>query len=504
MPIATRTAHALAAACLAIVMLVVVFPGPAAALQPPRPLPGYRAHFVTQTDRRPMTNCLWASASMLLDKWTNGDVRIHHQKLRRMSGDLRGGSAFDELAVTFEKLGFDLEYSPDGGARITFGQMLARLRKGAGAIVLGDYHDLPRYYGRWDRKFWKKKGKKDNHAVYVERYDRARGRVWLMDPLARGDWKGEWISIWALRRFAWSRGGYMYVAMTPTAKVAPFAKVKVSKPKVVRTATAIDAAWTLKVPRKWRFPGADAKVAFKPAEDALLAAALSSALPTATTAAEDALLAAASSSAPPTAAKDDPAPKEASVAASGKRMHLTAPLPVEPGAYVGSLQVRDRRFGRVVAEADRLAVFIPGDRRASLHLTVRGSKVEAGAPVRVTVNVANSGVDSWADGRAPGSGQEGTARATRVEAHWIPLEVPDDENGDAVPAVAPALLKLVALARGRATMVRASVMAPGRPGRWALVVDVADDIAGSFAALGSAPAVATIEVVEARGIERVE
>ena len=37
----------------------------------------------------------------------------------------------------------------------------------------------------------KKKEKKkdrsaDNHAVYVERFDRRRGRVWIMDPLGRG------------------------------------------------------------------------------------------------------------------------------------------------------------------------------------------------------------------------------------------------------------------------------------------------------------------------------
>ena len=59
--------------------------------------------------------------------------------------------------------------------------------------MLGDDSKLPRWYGRWDYGFWKmtKKEKKkhpsrDNHAVYVERYDRRHGRVWLMDPLAHG------------------------------------------------------------------------------------------------------------------------------------------------------------------------------------------------------------------------------------------------------------------------------------------------------------------------------
>ena len=40
-----------------------------------------------------------------------------------------------------------------------------------GAVVLGDYGKLPRWFGRWDRPFWNGKGKTDNHAVYVERYD---------------------------------------------------------------------------------------------------------------------------------------------------------------------------------------------------------------------------------------------------------------------------------------------------------------------------------------------
>ena len=77
--------------------------------------------------------------------------------------------------------------------------LLRRLAKGAGAVLLGDDSKLPRWYGRWDYGFWKltkkEKASKDNHAVYIERYDSRRHRVWLMDPLGRPGWKGEWISI---------------------------------------------------------------------------------------------------------------------------------------------------------------------------------------------------------------------------------------------------------------------------------------------------------------------
>ena len=186
------------------------------------------------------------------------------------------------MRVAFDKLGFGFKYSPDGGDPMTWNQLLTRLSRGAGAIVLGDYHNLPRYFGRWDYAFWKKKGKKDNHAMYIERYDRKRGRVWLMDPLARGDWQGEWISVYAISRFVWRQGGAVAAATTPTAKAPPFAKVKASaKPKLVRSGDTVEAAWSLKAPKKWRFPGADLTAKFVKADDPLEAAALSPDVPVA-------------------------------------------------------------------------------------------------------------------------------------------------------------------------------------------------------------------------------
>jgi hypothetical protein len=493
MPIATRPARAFATACLVVATLLTALPAPAAALEPPRPLPGYRADFVTQTDKRPMTNCLWASGAMLLDKWTNGDVVVRHQALREKSGDLVGGSTFDDLKIAYAKHGFKLKFSPDGGDRMTWPQLLARLRKGAGAIVLGDYGELPRYHGRWDYKFWKKTDDEDNHAVYIERY--SSGRVWLMDPLARGDWQGEWISVWALRRFAWFSGGYVYAATTPTAKAAPFAGVKATKPKVVLSSSAVDASWTLKAPKRWKFPGADAKVAFEPAEDPLQAAAIAPPLPV------------------KAASTEPPAKPAASV--RGKTLHLVTPLPTAPGAYVGSLAVKDRRFGKSFVTAGDLAVFIPGDRRATMRLDARRAGIEAGSALKVSISVANTGTESWADARvAAASTQEVITRTTRVEARWIPLDVPGDAApvqdeepaaGDARSTVAePFVVGLVPLAPGRLVLFSQSLVVPDELGLWALVVDVVDDVEGSFAALGSAPAVHVVEVVAARGFETIE
>ncbi len=350
MPLTSRYARALATACFIVGTLLSALPSTAAALEPPRPLPDYRPAFVTETDERPWRDCLWASGAMLLDKWTNGDVTRTHQKLRRLARDRSGGSTLEDLNVAFGRLGIDLRYSPDGGERITWSALLKRLANGAGAVLLGNDSRLPRWYGRWDYSFWKltkdEKADRDNHAVYIERYDRKRGRVWLMDPLGRGKWKGEWISVRALRRFAWSSGGALFVAVTPTAKAAPFAGVTTADPQLSMTSTTLDATWWLEAPRKWKFPGADVRATFEPADDPLLAAAESAPV---TMAGE--------------ATAEAPAAAVASVA--GRLLRTTVALPTEAGAYRADVTLTDLRFGEVVARAEQVAVFVPGPRRAT-------------------------------------------------------------------------------------------------------------------------------------------
>ena len=139
----SRPARTLAAACLVVATLLSVTAGPAAALEPPRPLPGHRPAFVTETDTRPWIDCLWASAAMLLDKWTNGDVRVTHGELRALSGD-DGGSSFEDVQVAFRRLGFAISLDARGDSTLTWGKLLTRLRKGAGAVILGDDSQLPR------------------------------------------------------------------------------------------------------------------------------------------------------------------------------------------------------------------------------------------------------------------------------------------------------------------------------------------------------------------------
>jgi hypothetical protein len=365
---------------------------------------------------------------------------------------------------------------------MTWNQLLTRLAKGSGAIVLGDYHKLPRYFGRWDYAFWKKKGKKDNHALYIERYDRKRGRVWLMDPLARGDWQGEWISVFAISRFVWRQGGAVAAATTPTAKAAPFAKVKASaRPKIVRSGDTVEAAWKLKAPKKWRFPGADVTAKFVEAGDPLAAAALSPEVPVRNAEAA--------------------APKRPKLTVNGKTMQLTARLPTTPGAYTLHVGIRDRRFGNAFVTSHNIALFIPGERRATLRLNLRERGVEAEQGLRLTVNVANTGSETWAGEWAldTGAGLMPVERGTRVVARWVPL----DDDIDVSPPD-PVVVGTVPLAPGEMVTVRDTLVAPSTVGRWALVIDVIDDVDGSYAALGSEPAVADIEVVAPRGRDQQE
>ena len=73
------------------------------------------------------------------------------------------------------------------------------------------------------------------------------------------------------------------------------------------------------------------------------------------------------------------------------------------------------------------------------------------------------------------------------------------DRSDAVGSpLEPVVIGTVPLAPGEIVTVRDTIAAPAAVGRWALVVDVVDDVDGSYAALGSAPAVAPIEVVAPR------
>jgi hypothetical protein len=439
---------------------------------------------------------------MLLEKWTNGDLHPTHQRLRALSGD-KGGSNLADLKDAYKRLGINLKFSPNGGERITFAGLLRRLAHGAGAVVLGSDAKLPRWYGRWDYGFWnvtkaerkaarkKKKHVDTGHAIYVERYDRRHGRVWIMDPLAHGDWHGEWISIWALRKFAWSSGGALYTAVTPTAKAAPFAHVTTSAASLSLTTNSF------KAPRRWHFPGVTTRSAFTPAADPVLAAA----------------------TAPDIATRlaDGAAPAHTLVTLEGRSLTATAPLPRTPGAYLGSFSLTDRRFGRTVAKVAGIPVFVPGPRTATVRIHANEDVLESDSTTPMTISVANTGELTWAETPGSTTGRTKVVRNTRLVARWIPLDVdgkpqpvvPAQAAGRVAGAASQPLAALTTIERipldpGRHIEVDAAIHVPAQLGTWALAIDVVDDVDGSFARRGTEPAIAVFQVVAPRGMTPVD
>jgi hypothetical protein len=392
------------------------------------------------------------------------------------------------MQLAFRRLGFAVPLNATGDSTMTWRGLLARLKSGAGAVVLGDYGKLPRWYGRWDRPFWNGKSKTDNHAVYVERYDAKRGRVWMMDPLGRGSYAGEWISAWSLYRFAWFSGGHVQAIATPTAKPAPFRGVTLGDPTLGSSALAVSAAWPLRAPRGWHFGGADVHVTVTPADDPLAAAAL----------AVDA----------GTQAATGVAPARPTARFAAGTLTASAPVPATSGAWLVTLAVTDRRFGNRVATAGPVTAFVPGIHNATLRAHVADDAPAAGSTVPVSVVVTNTSAVSWADPRrAAAAGGDVTRRSTRLVATWIRLDaVAGEPPADGVaPGVGERALRAntlitlrhVPIEPGETIRVDGAVQAPDAPGRWALVIDIVDDVEGSFAAAGSMPAVALVEVVTA-------
>lgn len=171
-------------------------------------------HFVTETNDTKWDDCEWASAAMLIEKWT-GD-QVDRRALRAAANVAKGGSSFrDVTRGTDYLLNLHLRYSPGGGDPMTWRQLLARLADGGGAVVEGAYSRMPQWFKRWDRKFAASGSVKSAHAVYVERYQPKRGRVWLMDPLGRDGYNGEWISVYALEYYSYTSSGLVHAMATP-------------------------------------------------------------------------------------------------------------------------------------------------------------------------------------------------------------------------------------------------------------------------------------------------
>jgi hypothetical protein len=479
MPTFRHTINRVAAALLVATVLATALPAPSFALDPPRPLPGYRPTFVTERQPGPWVDCTWASAAMLLDKWTNGSMIVSRQRLRVLAKDPTGGSSLADVRRSFARLGVDLKWSPAGGERISWTTLLRRLGHGSGAILLGDYGKLPRRYARWDPTLWTRTGPRDDHAIYLDAYDRKTGRILVMDPLAPPGWGGEWVPASALEQFAWHTGSAVWAATTPTAAADPFAGVQLDAPTAVGDAVGLHVHWPIDVvPRGWTPPTFRAAVQVEALAEPDDLATDVAALP-----ADPSL----------------PRPPSTVTDADTAGLDAIVPLPAAPGIYRVSVTLTDNRFGKQVATAGPFNLFVPGPRAAGFGVPGE-EQVEPGALTPISFAVANIGTETWAE-TAPTSDQGFgplAPRNSRLVGSWLPPEQVDYSHPSPVP---PPDIDFgpVPLEPGRAMVIDAVVRAPTVPGSWRLVLRVVDDREGAAAFLGSAPAVIDFSVGDPGG-----
>ena len=477
----------LAAALLGglLILGAVVPAGTAAATRPPRnaampeaPTPGYTPRFVTQTDERPpWEDCLWASTSMLLDKWTHGRTTPDRFKLRRASGDAVGGSRFADFSRAVSRLyGWRARWSPDGGDPMTWNGLLERLAKGGGAVIAGDYGDLGWPYVRWSPSYAAARNA-SGHAMYIERYDKAHDRLWVMDPLGRAGYRGEWVPTRRVHAFIWHRGPRVYALATPA---PPSASTTGWQPGALaldagthRPSELVPVSLPFLAHGPWKLPALELSAQWKlvtPDGPAVLAAAEGAIAPPA-----EAPVAASGDEAAarrypldvtlPSAPLDEMATATPLPAALAPRSTLIQ-LPDTPGLWRLTANVEPVGGGRgwLLAPLD---VRLWGDRGAVVQLPAAESvSAAAGQPLTVNLVVENAGGLPWSTMSAgPQLGEEELDPTTELRVSWLAAD------GRVTPAAASMTLMAAA---GQQMGVSLSLVAPHLSGDYVLHVDVID------------------------------
>ena len=440
---------------------------------PEAPAPGYAPRFVTQTDERPPWNdCLWAAGAMLLDKWTHGRATPERQVLRRASGDAVGGSRLSDLARAITRLyGWRPKFSPDGGERLTWTDLLERLASGGGAVLAGDYGRLGSPFTRWDWSYAHDPNA-GGHALYVERYDERAKRIWLMDPLGRDGYSGEWVPVERVHAFVWKRNGFVYAM--PTA-APPQRSVTGYVPGTLtlasgshRTGDLVPASLPLTQTGPWDLPNLVLVSHWE-----LLAPDISSDTDQTTKVTKDDQQTVRT--APLRPHRDDPLPVAANGAggegmppASSTSLQTWLALPNAPGLYQLSATI-ERGDSRPMPKGwaiEPMFVRVWGDRGAVVAPTAITEAPGAGQPLAVTVTVENGGALPWTYlDTGPKVGEDAPSDQTQLTAEWV------DERGTATPAMAPLML---GASPGELQDVPLALVAPPLPGSYTLVLDVVD------------------------------
>jgi hypothetical protein len=415
---------------------------------------GYTPRFVWQRH----DNCLWAAGTMLVDKWSHGRIRTNQWELRRASGDKKGGSSLNDLRKGFARaIGVKLAI-PGWGGSIRWWQLLDRLEHGGGAVLIGEYNRMPAHFSRWSPSYAARK--ESSHAVYVERYDRKNGRVWIMDPLGPGGWPGEWIPVEDLHRFADIRKGVV-LAVTTTPRRKPTTAPLIdqayklgapSAPGLVIAGRSLAVSVPLRVTDGFPRPaGHRFEATWRPTEEA---------------------------------PRTTPAITRSKAVKSGNGAFRAAvAVPSQPGLYRVDLSLRPAG-GRSPARAvGAVEVLVVGPYAATLAMAT-GEVQAIGSRVPVTLRVANVGSIDW-------RGTATSAAATSPPA--VPL------------ADAPAMLSLVwrtsgqpdapgariplALAPGDRLDATFKILPPPTAGDWRLEATIGHPVLGAMPDLLDGPPV---------------
>jgi len=176
----------------------------------------YRSPFITETDEPAFTDCQFCSGLMLVAEWTEGEaihdrhgntldakgLRRLRERIRILSGDTAGGASLEDLARGVARRFPDLPPLPRttasvGPLHLSFDELWAELQAGHCAVLDGN----PIRVTDPKSPLRSMQAKDDyDHAVFV--HTARADRAFVMDPLGRGRYQGQWVQKTDLRQFA--------------------------------------------------------------------------------------------------------------------------------------------------------------------------------------------------------------------------------------------------------------------------------------------------------------
>jgi chaperonin cofactor prefoldin/DNA-directed RNA polymerase subunit M/transcription elongation factor TFIIS len=191
----------------------------------------YRPPFITETDEIRWDDCTVCSTLMATASATTGEtvarpswapmskteMKVLRERIRNYLGpdDQTGGTNMADMRVAFAKEYPWLPQIPSyAEQRNSWSECRDRLLKGWGGIYMGNpsqVSDQNSKLRRWTTN--------DNfgHAIWVDRARQTSAgatEYFVMDPLGRGTYSGEWVPEQDLREYTWTYdAAYVYVTL---------------------------------------------------------------------------------------------------------------------------------------------------------------------------------------------------------------------------------------------------------------------------------------------------